>query len=292
MSLRADDVCHTHYHADYMGDMAVVWGSKFIVRPHTCPPPHTAGTSASERQPSCAPPHRRRRQVADAGECCDACKAHARVCGQKDGNGKPFYDKAPHPCGHEYEKACNMCALRPPCIHSPGTTIRLSSDGSTGEHSCRWVFCDGGGSKTDNRCFSFDIHNHTHGECWLKRQVGGASASSPPPRALRPFPDALADECGKRPFTPRSQADPTRPTVGDENRYPAKMRAAKREIWPWAVDEKLWPWEMPEKARCLCNSLFDSASASSCAPPAQILRGAECSRCVVRCCRCTGSRAC
>lgn len=46
-----------------------------------------------------------------------------------------------------------------------------------------------------------------------------------------------------------SQADPTKPTVGDENRYPAKMRAAKREIWPWAVEQTLWPWEMPEKAR-------------------------------------------
>lgn len=65
-----------------------------------------------------------------------------------------------------------------------------------------------------SRCFSFDIHNHSRGECWLKRQ-----------------------------------ADPTKPTVGDENRYPAKMRVAKREIWPWHVDEKLWPWEMPEKAR-------------------------------------------
>lgn len=31
-SLRADDVCHTHFHADYMGDMAVVWGSNFKAR--------------------------------------------------------------------------------------------------------------------------------------------------------------------------------------------------------------------------------------------------------------------
>ena len=77
----------------------------------------------------------------------------------------------------------------------------------------RWVFCEGGGPETDNRCFSFDIHNHTRGECWLKRQ-----------------------------------ADPSRPTVGDEGAYPPKMRSSARAIWPWAVDEKLWPWEMPDKA--------------------------------------------
>lgn len=74
------DVCHTHVHADYQGDMAVVWGMNFVV-------------------PS-------------AQACCDACIAHAAVCGEPDGNGKPFYDGAPHPCGHEYNKTCNMVRKR------------------------------------------------------------------------------------------------------------------------------------------------------------------------------------
>lgn len=37
------DICHTHHRADYQGDMAVVWGSKFI--------------------------------VGNAGDCCAACAA-------------------------------------------------------------------------------------------------------------------------------------------------------------------------------------------------------------------------
>ena len=74
-----------------------------------------------------------------------------------------------------------------------------------------WVFCEGGGAPTDYRCFSYDIHNHTRGECWLKRQ-----------------------------------ADPSRPTVGDLGTYPPELRAAPRAIWPWAVEERIWPWSMPE----------------------------------------------
>ena len=61
------------------------------------------------------------------------------------------------------------------------------------------------------RSFSFDIHNHTSGECWLKRQEA-----------------------------------PSQPKVGDSGAYPAEMRAAERAVWPWAVETRIWPWPMPE----------------------------------------------
>ena len=86
----ARDVCHTHAHADYTGDMAVVWGMNFLV-------------------PS-------------AQACCDACVAHAAVCGEADANGKPFFDGAPHPCGHEQNKTCNMvlpCLFHTLCLSDP-----------------------------------------------------------------------------------------------------------------------------------------------------------------------------
>jgi hypothetical protein len=77
----------------------------------------------------------------------------------------------------------------------------------------------------DNRCFSFDIHRHWRGECWLKRQ-----------------------------------ADPTRPTVGDDGEYPPEMRAAPRAIWPWAVEEAIWPWEMPKRVHWTSGVLLPPGS--------------------------------
>lgn len=257
-----------------MGDMAVVWGSKFIaslssLRPVALlqQPTHPAHGAPLTCRPA------RRAQVSDAGECCEACKAHARVCGQKDGNGKVFHEKAPHPCGHEYEKACNMC-VRPRGLRALRRCIGAGGGGAgtCAQSSCqqglpcgavvrRWVFCEGSGPQYDNRCFSFDIHNHTRGECWLKRQARGSACSLggglwPTPACMFVEEREVGDALRPRPIRAivtalspsRPQADPTKPTVGDENSYPAKMRAAKREIWPWAVEEKLWPWEMPEKA--------------------------------------------
>jgi hypothetical protein len=64
----------------------------------------------------------------------------------------------------------------------------------------------------EGRCFSFDIHNHSAGECWLKRQ-----------------------------------GDPRRPTVGDSGEYPPEMRAAARQDWPWHVQENVYPWPMPRE---------------------------------------------
>ena len=164
------DACHTHRHADYQGDMAVVWGMNFKVN-----------TSA---------------------ECCAACAAHAEICGTSDAEGKPFHPAAPHPCGNKPHETCNM-----------------------------WVWCESGGAAVENRCFSFDIHRHFKGECWLKRQ-----------------------------------ADPTRPTVGDDGTYPAEMRAAPRAIWPWAVETEIWPWEMPEKVHWTSGVLLPPGTAEEVKP--------------------------
>lgn len=164
------DTCHAHRHADYQGDMAVVWGMGF--------------------------------NLSDAASCCDACAAHAAVCGAPGAAGKKFHDAAPHPCGDKPHETCNM-----------------------------WVYCEGGGAAVDNRCFSFDIHRHYRGECWLKRQ-----------------------------------ADPTRPTVGDDGEYPAEMRAAPRASWPWAVEEAIWPWEMPRSVHWTSGVLLPSDAAEEVQP--------------------------
>jgi hypothetical protein len=93
----AQEVCHTHLHADYAGDMAVVWGMNF--------------------------------RVDSAAACCEACAAHARVCGAADGHGKDFFPGQPHPCGDKPENTCNM-----------------------------WVYCAGGGADVDNRCAGCASH--------------------------------------------------------------------------------------------------------------------------------------
>ena len=72
-----------------------------------------------------------------------------------------------------------------------------------------WVFCAGDPARS-NRCFSYDVHNHTRGECWLKHE---------------PHPE--------HPIA----AGPT---------LPRAMRDAPRQQWPWAVAERLWPWPVPE----------------------------------------------
>ena len=150
----ADDGCNTEKHTDYGGPVAFVWGASFKVK--------------------------------DAGECCDACKAHANMCKSPDSEGSKFW------------------------------TPSVAGDGVCGNHkhaglrvTCNaWVFCP------DHQCFSFDIHNHSRGECWLK------------------FVE-----------------DPTLPSPwnGGDRAFPPEMRAAKRADWPWAVDVSLWPDAMPAK---------------------------------------------
>lgn len=96
-----DARCHTRPHTGYSGDGAAVWGLNFKLR--------------------------------DAGECCDACKAHQAVCSAADSQGKTWWPDRPElRCGKNAKQACTI-----------------------------WTFCP------QERCFAFDIHKHTFGECWV-----------------------------------------------------------------------------------------------------------------------------
>ena len=110
--------------------------------------------------------------VRSAAECCQACDSHQAACGQAGSRGTRFWEQ--RTCGGR--GACNA-----------------------------WVFC---GSP---RCFSYDVHNHTFGECWLKHE-----------------PD-IASPIAAGPTLPRA------------------MREAPRRQWPWAVSEKLWAGLPPER---------------------------------------------
>jgi hypothetical protein len=78
--------------------------------------------------------------VADAGECCAACKAHRRECEAEGTDGRTFWKPS------------------------------VDGDGVCGNHKWQdkkvgcnaWVYC------AEEQCFSFDIHVHRKGECWLK----------------------------------------------------------------------------------------------------------------------------
>jgi len=126
--------------------------------------------------------------VASAAECCAACAAQRRICGKADARGKPFWRAS------RREKTQGRC------------------NGRVGVCNA-WVFCPGSpdGTGFEDRCFSYTIHNHTRGECWLKHE---ANESHP------------------------IAAGPT---------LPLRMRRAARKDWPWAVKTDVWPWEVPEK---------------------------------------------
>lgn len=119
--------------------------------------------------------------VASAAECCRACSLHQRACGSARSaeiKHPPFWK-----AGEKGERRC----------------------GRRGRVCNAWIFCGG------KRCFSYDVHNHSYGECWLKHEPNEAS------------PIAVG---------------PTLPKV---------MREAPRKLWPWAVAEKLWPGPPPER---------------------------------------------
>ena len=102
-----DPYCHARAHTGYAGDGAAVWG----LGPRGL---HTA----------------------DAGQCCEACKAHNAICGSPEANGKSWWPAQPERrCGRDVKRACTI-----------------------------WTFCP------EERCFAFDIHKHEFGECWLKYQ--------------------------------------------------------------------------------------------------------------------------
>ena len=125
--------------------------------------------------------------VASAAECCAACATQRHICARPANRGKPFWRAS------RREKTQGRCS---------------------GSGVCNaWVFCPGSPEAAgfEDRCFSYTIHNHTKGECWLKHEANES------------YPIA---------------AGPT---------LPARMRRAARKDWPWAVATNVWPWEVPEK---------------------------------------------
>eukprot|EP00316_Scyphosphaera_apsteinii_P013800 CAMPEP_0119304208 /NCGR_PEP_ID=MMETSP1333-20130426/5493_1 /TAXON_ID=418940 /ORGANISM="Scyphosphaera apsteinii, Strain RCC1455" /LENGTH=222 /DNA_ID=CAMNT_0007307059 /DNA_START=122 /DNA_END=790 /DNA_ORIENTATION=+ len=121
--------------------------------------------------------------VENAAACCSACAAHASTCSKKKSRGKIFWERPRQRCSGK-RNACNA-----------------------------FVFCAGTPSQqgAEDRCFSYDIHNHTRGECWLKHE-----------------------------------SEPTRPIAAGPV-LPDAMRFAPRRDWPWAVSQKVWPWPVPKR---------------------------------------------
>ena len=84
--------------------------------------------------------------VKSASQCCRACAQHQRLCGKgEESQGKVFTEDG-RKCTSRRSRTCNA-----------------------------WVFCGG------PRCFSYDVHNHTFGECWLKHE-----SNEPRPIAVGP----------------------------------------------------------------------------------------------------------
>ena len=134
-----DASCHATLHAGYAGG-SLGWGMTF--------------------------------KVATAQECCEACKAHARVCAQGESSkGQVYYRRTWE--GKTTEERCP-------------STMSSNELGTHQAERCNvFVFCptptsDGG------LCWSNDVWNHTYGECWLKNQAdpsrpwAGAYGSYPP----------------------------------------------------------------------------------------------------------------
>ena len=118
--------------------------------------------------------------VGSAAECCKLCAAHQRECGNRE---------------------------RPPPSYAPGKRC------GRGRGRCNaWVFCAGSSLPgVEDRCFSYDIHVHRKGECWLKHEANISS-----PIAAGPI-------------------------------LPPAFRIAPRKEWPWAVSEKVWPGPAPDR---------------------------------------------
>lgn len=151
-------------------------------------------------------------KVKDEGECCAACLAHARTCGTGN-EGTTFWHASkqagPTKCGRQHV-ACNT-----------------------------WTYCP------LERCFSYDIHNHTQHECWLKFNADPAkpfvssryvdTSSSTPCIRVQVHVDTWM----------MNSVAPLFLSICRGN-YPLALRQANREHWPYPVAESTWPWEMPE----------------------------------------------
>ena len=110
--------------------------------------------------------------VGSAAECCAACAAQQKICSQSGSRGKPFW------------KASRRERTQGRCSGAPGVCNA-------------WVFCPGSDDTrgAEDRCFSYTIHNHTKGECWLKVCMRAPVASPPPSAAGTPTaraPDAFS----------------------------------------------------------------------------------------------------
>ena len=128
--------------------------------------------------------------VSTASQCCEACAAHRAMCGTPNSKGKAFWDDS----GRQ---------LR--CGRGPG--------------KCNaFVFCAAA------QCFSYDIHVHRQGECWLKHESN---------------------------ITHPMAAGPT---------LPKAMREAPRRHWPWAVSEKVWPAAQPPERNQWQSGIIAEAS--------------------------------
>ena len=114
-----------------------------------------------------------------ASQCCEACAAHNANCGLENRDPKrTFWDDGGR-------------ALR--CGRARG--------------QCNaWVFC-----AANEQCFSYDIHKHKRGECWLKHEPNVTA-----PIAAGPLPLAF--------------------------------REAPRQQWPWPISDTIWPGQPPEKS--------------------------------------------
>ena len=87
----------------------------------------------------------------------------------------------------------------------------------------------------EERCFAFDIHKHTFGECWLKHQAVDHTHAKDPHEGSKV--------------------------------YPPKMRFAPREIWPHSVREDVWSGPMPEYIPWTSGVLAPSDAVITSAPP-------------------------
>ena len=120
-------------------------------------------------------------KVADARECCDACRAHARVCGQPGSAGREFFT---------------------PSLGSG--SARCHNEEANARRACNvFAYCP------LERCFSFDIHRHERHECWLKydvspeRPAAGTSGEYPAAMVAAPrekWPWAVAEDVWAEPM--------------------------------------------------------------------------------------------
>ena len=94
-------------------------------------------------------------KVESAQQCCDACRAHAKVCSEVGAGGKVFLTRE-----WEGKKIEERCA----------STMNSNEEGTKAAAPCNvFVYCPTPLAK-GGLCWSNDVWNHSFGECWLKNQ--------------------------------------------------------------------------------------------------------------------------